>query len=59
LILEEPKKPKLSKEIIKKFKQHLINKDFFARLKLIMYELEKELQMTRNGGSVTDGYANM
>ena len=34
----------------------MINKDFFARLKLIMYEIDKELQMTRNGGAVTDDY---
>ena len=52
-------KRKLEKELIKKFKDHLVNKDFFARLKVIMYSLDKELQMTRNGGSVTDEYSLM
>ena len=37
-----PKK-KIEAEMLKKFKQHMINKDFFARLKLIMFEIDKEL----------------
>lgn len=52
----DKEKNKLEKEMIQKFKQHMVNRDFFARLKLIMYEIDKELQMTRNGGSVTDDY---
>ena len=50
------KRIRLPKDIIKKFKQHLMNKDFFASLKLIMYGVDKEMQMTRNGASVSDNY---
>lgn len=42
--------------MLKQFKAHLMSKDFFVKLKLIMYEIDKELQMTRNGGAVSDEY---
>ena len=51
-----PKKLQLTDEMIKKFKTHLINKDFFIKLKLIMYSIDSELRMTRNGGIVSDDY---
>ena len=50
---------KLGTDVLKKFKQHLLNKDFFCKLKLIMFEIDKELQMTRNGGAVSDNYINV
>jgi len=50
------KKTPLTDEMIKKFKAHLINKDFFIKLKLIMYSIDSELRMTRNGGIVSDDY---
>ena len=43
-------------EILKKFKQHMLNKEFFAKLKEIMFDINNELRMTRNGGMVTDEY---
>ena len=49
-------KRKISNELLKQFKKHLLNVQFFARLKLIMHEIESELQMTRNGGAVSDDY---
>ena len=45
--------------MIKQFKQHMIDKDFFGRLKLIMYEIDKELQMARNGGSISDDFVDI
>ena len=49
-------KRELSDEVIKEFKNNMINKDFFIKLKLIMYEIDQEMQMTRNGGAVSDDY---
>ena len=34
------KRKKLDQEVMKKFKQHMINKDFFTQLKMIMYEID-------------------
>lgn len=42
--------------MLRKFKQHLMDKHMFARLKLILLQLDKELQMTRSGGAVSNDY---
>ena len=36
-------KRELSDEVIKEFKNNMINKDFFIKLKLIMYEIDQEM----------------
>ena len=53
------RRKKLSNDLIKQFKQHLLSKDFFARLRDIMLDIDCELQMTRNGGAVSDDYIEL
>ena len=45
--------------MLKEFKKQLLNAQFFTRLRLIMNEIENELQMTRNGGAVSDDYISV
>ena len=62
-VINEQQRPKgeearrqISSDMLKKFKKHLLNKDFFSKLKSIITDTDIELQMTRNGGGVSDDY---
>ena len=52
-------KRELDAEVLKRFKEHIFNKDFFFKLKLILVDVNRELVMTRGGGGVSYDYMNM
>ena len=60
-IPENGKNPRkeLDMEVIKRFKEHLYNKDFFFKLKLILVDLNRELEMTRGGGAISDEFIQL
>ena len=58
-IPENVAKQELDQEVIQKFKKHLFSKDFFYKLKLILIQMNRELDLTRSGGAVSNEYIMM